>query len=272
MPVLLVFQGNVFTWSDGSPVNFLPAVNKGMTLPLLPLDEGQYRSINDTSKNNCVVLILLSKQLFITNIECTKSILEHYVCKYTKTSVHDFHLQHICPLNMYLVKDKCISLMHSNTTNMDLKPMCIHQNCDVPSLGAYARAVCLLMEPFYSFLIDIFKSKCVIYKQTSTHQQRGELIQTNALNLTFCGPGQYQCMDGSCILESYVCDGYIDCKGAVTDETDCVLCYHNKEPLHDVDFCRTCWTLCRKSDVQSNPATLLTISGQSSAVFHRGQG
>ena len=63
------------------------------------------------------------------------------------------------------------------------------------------------------------------------------LYQRPSWDVSGCSRGQHQCLDGTCIPETKVCNGVKDCQPSGDDEENCWCLYHNQR-LYDSVFCR----------------------------------
>ena len=210
-----MFQNGSLLWSDGTPVNYLPIMNEDFHIHLVPTFLLPYERMPNEVLGKCFILIILRKDPFIMGVPCNKTIIKQFVCKLgAKSFSKPQPLYYKCPLNHYFVDDKCIEII--DLTSMDnhsvLPRDCKHLSCGEHSLKDYDRILCALMKSSYSALYDFGKgnySKCLVYiltQRKSIVQDEGILYKTTAEVLTSCGPGQYQCQDGSCILQINVCD------------------------------------------------------------------
>ncbi len=53
----------------------------------------------------------------------------------------------------------------------------------------------------------------------------------------FCPPGQFMCSDGSCILETHICDADKDCQDGSDETTEHCHCFHNGSVVHNSSYC-----------------------------------
>ena len=188
--------------------------------------------INSDMENGCLMMLMISTLPRIwVHVNCSLKIMNPYfICenKIQKQSIQYKAQRNWCKGHMLYINTYCFSLMKTNKVQIVFDyHIAYHIEPYLTSLLKYKSKI---------ILVKIVQQECIYAKHSTHHEQsmkHWEIVKepcgsanwtlittqsdTHELN---CSESQFQCSDGSCILQSYYCDRTIDCLDK-SDERSC---------------------------------------------------
>lgn len=200
---------------------------------------------------------------FWIQVNCNESNAASYlICKIRYNSSvpdpSDIQTQYVCNNGLFLINQTCCKLIHpEHHISMDISLCREHNMTTVSTLEDELRTSGGLLNnvltsfAFYGLRSVQINTTCLILVTQSiqcTPDQWTVKIDTNCMaqieytlcvepawKVVSCSRGQFECSDGSCILQSQVCDGLRQCLDG-QDEQYC-WCTNHDIIIEDFNFC-----------------------------------